>query len=460
MLGISLAAGLAGGGWLLLRDEDTAAHAQGKPSPTAPQAPDDIRQNVEKRPASVDGQLTFGVEVPKVPVGAVLPAPGAWVSEKIYAKGQDSAVVGYATDTSEPAWTLELPGQLCAAAKHITVDGRTAVVSEDGKRAGPNRPRACSILTVFDVDTGRQVFRKTMPDAQVATQLTADVAITRGVVASAWGDGSVAYDLDTGKQVWKSRATSQCRDTGFGGGRELLAVVECGDENREFRVQRIDARTGEPQWTYKVDSGIQRVSVLSSDPPVIGITAGDVLETDVITLDDQGRHQARIALKDNHYQPNCNNDTTDGVESCRTAVVSEDRLYLPTEERYEAGEPANEIVAFSLTTGKAVQKFDGRPGLMIWPLRMSGDRLIAYRQGGGWTNGAVLSLDPATGKQSIWLVVPVPEGINGLMRPKETQVIFERGRLYFAATGILGPDKEGEEYALEDNPLTVGFQGM
>ncbi|WP_143064630.1 hypothetical protein [Streptomyces colonosanans] len=115
----------------------------------------------------------------------------------------------------------------------------------------------------------------------------------------------MASDMKAGKQLWKSTSVSVCRDTGFAGGRVLLALLRCGEESDPvYRVQKVAPRTGRPGWTYKVAKGIKQVYLPSSDPPVLAVAAGEISVTDRIVPADLGRDRTRRgrALEPAHRQ--------------------------------------------------------------------------------------------------------------------------------------------------------------
>ncbi|MEE1761630.1 MULTISPECIES: hypothetical protein [unclassified Streptomyces] len=71
-----------------------------------------------------------------------------------------------------------------------------------------------------------------------------------------------------------------------------------------------------------------------------------------------------------------------------------ERLYITTDD---------DIVAYDLGIGRTVFKFDSIPGRRMYPLRMSGGELIAYRGSGNLSPAAVVSLDPVSRKETLLL---------------------------------------------------------
>ncbi|MEV7208584.1 MULTISPECIES: PQQ-binding-like beta-propeller repeat protein [unclassified Streptomyces] len=443
---VALAAGVwafgpggAGGG-----SASDARAASGRP------APDDIRETVEKRPPSPEGTAVVSYEETLRTVGRNLSAMGTWATDKVFAKGFGNEIKGFrlgGPDASETAWRLTLPGPLCAVTRHVSVDGRTAIAyagedegrGEDGTAdGGPQADpltRACDRLAVFDIDTGKKMWDTKLAGA--GSSLAVNVTMTDGTVVTAWGEGSAAYELSGGKRLWADTDPSACADEGFAGGRDLLALLSCGDSaDPTYRVQKIDPRTGDAQWTYRVARGVQGVYLVSSSPAVVAVAAGDVVVTDLISLDERGKRRATIRLNRDHQVLDCDRTFSAVVESCGAIVVDDERLYLSEEDH---------IVAHDLATGRTAGKFDAPAGGEMHPLRMSGGQLIAYRPGRGLGRpDAVVALDPESGEETLLLLFSGGEEVGALDDPAQNDIVYEHGRVFFGARTVVGPYDEGE----------------
>lgn len=444
------AAAVGLGGWLLSSAGDDGNPARPR-TYAAAQSPDDIRELVEKNPASPEGQIAVEYResgLAKTVKGDPRYAPGTWATDKILAKGIADRIVGLTTGAKGPekAWTLQLDGHICATSKHITADGRTAVVVQPKKPAG-TKSGVCDEVVFFDVDTGRKLWQAKMPSATSAFVTDTNLTLVKGVVAVAWGEGSVAYDMRNGKQLWNSTSVSACEDNGFAGGRALLVVERCGpSSNSTYRVEKLDPRTGRTLWTYKVADGVEDVYLPSSDPPVIAVAAGDSLVTDLITLDGDGRHLATISM--NGYDPKCGDrDFGAGyfgvVEYCDGVVVGRTQVYVVSKDNTELGQAANWIVAFDLKTGKTGRKFDGRSSEPLTPIQMSGGDLLVFRRSYlDVEPSAVVRWDPRTGKQTPFLLFGLPEDDQGdLADIEQTAILVAHGRVFFAKRELTADDK-------------------
>jgi outer membrane protein assembly factor BamB len=448
-----LLAAVCAGGWLLLSGRSEGAPARVKASAPA-QSPDEIRETVEKAPGTPEGQVVIDHSeegLPKSTDPQPRFAPGTWATGKILAKGIADRIVGLKIEPQydETAWTLQLDGHICAASSHVTVDGRTAVVVQPGKRKGTSRSGVCDEVVFFDLNTGKKLWQKKMPSADFAYVTNTNLTLTRGVVAVAWGQGSVAYDMKDGRQLWNSTTVSKCEDKGFAGGRALLALESCGESSAAtYEVQKLDPRTGRAEWTYKVADGVQDVYLPSSDPPVLAIAAGDVSVTDLITLDSHGRHLATISMKGQDYDPKCGGryfgaNYFGEVEHCDGMAVGRSEVYVESKENDEIDQPDNWIVAFDLKTGKTGRKLDGRPLAPVVPLRMSGDELLVFRDSGsGVEPSAVVSWNPRTGKETPLLFFGLPDDDEGnLSDPEQSDIVVEQGRVFFAKRELTADNK-------------------
>jgi outer membrane protein assembly factor BamB len=424
---------------------------------------------VEKVPGSPEGRLVVEhreEDLAEATDARPVYAPGAWATDKIFAKGVADRIVGLRIKPphDETAWTLKLGGHICATSEHVTADGRTAVVVQSPKSKGSATDGVCDQLVFLDLNTGRKLWQKKMPAADFAYVTNTNLTLTKGVVAVAWGHGSVAYDMKSGKRLWNSTEAG-CADTGFGGGRALLVLVRCGEALKAtYKVEKLDPRTGKAEWTYRLAAGVQAVYLPSSDPPVVAVAAGDSLVTDLITLDGEGRHLATIPMQHGRYDAKCG-DRLFGqpyfgvIEACDGLVVGRTQLYVTSKDQISDG-PANWIVAFDIRTGKAEGKFDGRSAQRVLPLRMSGDELLIYRRSAGrYEPAAVVLWNPRTDKETPYLLFTLrDEEESELSDPREAEILVEHGRVFFAKRELVRDDKYPTDPVLE--AVGIGSAGL
>lgn len=457
---------LAGGGWLLVSSGDSApADAE----PVVAQSPDDIRETTEKLPVSAEGHLMIEHDeenLSKANDTDPRYAPGTWATDKVMVKGVADRLEGYniALDADEKAWSLKLDGHICATSRHVTADGRTAVVIQPPQPKGSEKDGVCDQVVFFDLDTGNKLWQKTMPAANSAYVTNTNLTLTKGVVAVAWGQGSVAYDMKSGKQLWNSTLGSECEDKAFAGGRQLLSLLSCGSlPDVRYQVQKLDPRTGKAQWTYKVASGVQTVYLPSSDPPVLAVAAGDSEVTDLISLDDAGKHVTTIDL--NGYEANCG-ERYFGLayfgeyENCDGVVVGRTQAFVTSKENIATGQPSDWIVAFDLTTGRTAGKFDGRELQKVFPLRMSGDDLLIYRRGAGAVApAAVVRWNPKTDKETPLLLFTLSEDDDAeLSDPEQSDILYQQGRVFFGKRELVRNDESPTDSVLM--AVAIGSAGL
>ncbi|MFF0712657.1 outer membrane protein assembly factor BamB family protein [Streptomyces bauhiniae] len=429
------------------------------------QAPDEVRETHETAPASPEGELVVQHNEDRLPAGTRY-GPGLWATDKLAVRGVATRLEGYriAPGQDDTAWSLKLDGHLCAVSRDMTADHRTAVVIQPPHPGAAAGKGICDEVVFVDLDTGKKLWQRKMPGADFAYVTNTDLALTKGVVAVAWGHGSVAYDMASGAKLWNT-STGACQDQGYAGGRALLALVKCGQSGgAAYRVQKLDARTGKPRWTYRVSQGVQGVYLPSADPPVLAVEAGDTDVTDLITLvGTDGRRRATISMSG--YEPLCGSTGFSGpffgvLDKCPGLVVGRDRLYVMSKESDEIDEPANRVVAFDLQKGTMAGKFEGRPFQNVVPLRADGDDLILYRRSIDEVQpAAVVAWNSRTGREKPYLFFHLPEGDEGaLSDPEQGQIVYEHGHVFFAAREMERDGKRPKAPVL--SVLGVGSAGL
>lgn len=426
--------------------------ADGTAPVAARQAADDIRETVEKAPVSPEGQIVTQHNEGKLSKNTDTNpryAPGTWATGKIVARGVANRIEGYKIEPTydETAWTLKLAGHICATSRDVTADGRTAVVVQPAKAKGAKTEGVCDQVVFVDLDTGKKLWQRKMPAADFAYVTNTNLTLTKGVVAVAWGRGSVAYDMKTGKRLWDTTTVSQCQDKGFAGGRALLALVACGDgPDATYRVEKLNPRTGRTRWTYKLADGVEGVFLPSSDPPVLAVEAGDSEVTDLITLDaDHGKRLATISM--GGYEPKCGKRYSFSpyfgtVDNCDGLVVGRTQIYVMSKEQTDIKQPSDWIVAFDVDKGTSAGKFEGRPFQMVVPLRTSGDELLIYRSSIDTVQpAAVVAWNPRTDKETPYLLFRLPEDDEyELSDPEKTEITYEKGHVFFAPRELVRDD--------------------
>ncbi|WP_249416680.1 PQQ-binding-like beta-propeller repeat protein [Streptomyces sp. TS71-3] len=407
---------------------------------------------LEKVPSNTSANVLMQVPAPKVGKDDVVKAEGSWLHGSIYAKSGEAQVVGYDTATGKQSWTLPLDGQACAGSQEVTDAGVAAVVYEEGRSKNKNDFKHCDKLAAFDMASGKKLWSKEIllgddkPDYD-------EVSISGDVVAVGGGtDGGAAFDLKTGQAKWTPQSGDQCHDVGYRGGEQLVAVRTCGDyDHPKISVQLLD-QGGKPKWSYKLPDGVDNAKLISTKPVVFGVDSGDITAsgvTDVFTLDDAGKLQSKITLEDGKYNHRCE---VNEVHSCYAIAVGNDRLYVPTAEHQGSGDDygtTNEIVSFDLTTGKPTgDRADAGQKYKIFPLRMDGSNILAYKDGPYDKGAQVVTIDSKTMKETKLLETPASRNVLDVlssMVPDRAEILYGGGKLFIAKQlvgSVLSPDEK------------------
>ncbi len=398
----------------------------------------------EKAPSDPSAKVLFQVPAPEVSkdIRSVV-VSGSWLTDKVYAKSGVAEIVGYDPEKGSQVWKLPLDGPVCTASDHVTDDNKTVVVYQPDMPTKAKSHHGCSQVAVIDLDTGKKVWTKTGSSGDQPISFD-NVTISGGTVAAGSTSGGVAWDVESGEQLWSPKPTDTCYDSGYGGGEKLVAVRKCGSyEARELHIQTIDPKTGKVLSEYKMAKGIEYAGIVSTNPLVVSADVGDSAGdgsgiSDFFSIDNKtGKLRARISAPGEEFAARCDNISK--VEQCTGLAVGNDRLYIPTEEHEGGGEGysrTNEVVAFDLATGKQTgQRADAGEGYTILPLRMDGGNVLAYKRPPYDKGGQIVSIDGGSFKQTTLLENPATEQVRDVetsMSPEYSEMQYAQGRLYMS----------------------------
>ncbi|WP_331445423.1 PQQ-binding-like beta-propeller repeat protein [Streptomyces xanthochromogenes] len=406
----------------------------------------------EKAPANTAARVLFQTPQPKVT--DLTSVHGSWLTDKVYVKAGVKEIVGYDPAKGTQLWKLPLTGNVCEASTHTSADGKTAFAFES--QDGGSKYASCTEVAGLDLNTGKLLWQADIKGANGDRKTRFDeITVGAGTVAAGGLDGGAAWDLTTGKELWKPTTTAdQCKDVGYGGGDALVAVRKCGDYDKPtINVQPLDPKSGQPISTYKMMPGIDYAHIVSTKPLVlaadVGESAGDGSGiSDFFSVDDKtGKLLARIPAPGDKYSADC--DST-SVEKCTMVVAGGGKLYVPTEEHENAVSGSsgslgrtNEILAFDLTTGQAVPgKADAGDGYTMFPLRMDGNNVIAYKNAPYDKGTQVVSIDGASLKSTVLLENPADRSVRDAITSfsgKYADILYGNGRLYLGAQLLSKP---------------------
>ncbi|MER5357866.1 PQQ-binding-like beta-propeller repeat protein [Streptomyces sp. NPDC002785] len=414
----------------------------------------------EKAPADPKSQIAFQVPDPKV--NDITKADGSWMTDKAYVKTGVNEIVGYDAVKGTKLWSIPLAGQLCAASRHMSKDYKTAIAFEEAKPTNAKKYQPCNQVGAIDLNTGKLMWSKSVTAATSGDEPVrySEVTLSGTTVAAAGTDGGVAFDLNTGAERWKPKvSTDGCYDSGYAGGEALAVVRKCGTyDDPQLIIQALNPTTGAPISSYKMPPGVDYASIVSTKPLVVAADVGDTAGdgsgiSDFFSIDtNTGKLLTKIAADGEKYAARC--DSTE-VESCKKLAVGNNRIYVPTEDHEGTGEygDTNEIVSFDLTTGKPTSdRADAGDRYTMFPLRMDGGNIIAYKMPPYDKGGQIVSIDGSTFKQTVLMENPAEKSV----RDAETsftadyaEMLYSGGRFYMSQTMLSkssGASLSGKKY--------------
>ncbi|MEU6079881.1 PQQ-binding-like beta-propeller repeat protein [Streptomyces sp. NPDC047108] len=361
-------------------------------------------------------------------------APGFYVVGDTAVKPALKDVTAYGAADGKEKWSVTLDKNVCAAPRHATDDGKVVVAYEGDK------DDECSNIAMIDMKSGKKVWDKPMPksggfgEGFIGTKL----AISGKAVAASWFGGSGVFRVTDGKAIPTPDKASGCTVDGFAGGKALLRVTTCLDDNS--RLEKLNTRTGKAEWTMKTKGGMQVSQVFSSDPVVLSLADKNRKSGGIVSIAG-GKVRAPIDLGKDTYRPSCGmNIIAKDLSACQGVAVDDDTLYLPTEPKKADGESygrSNEIHAFDLGTGKRKWTSSAGADLTMSPLRTEDGKLLAYQEPTYDKAGAVVSIPAGGGKPKP--VLRNPQAASSTERNFYSSILtYEGGRFFIASSRVTG----------------------
>ncbi|MEV6007417.1 PQQ-binding-like beta-propeller repeat protein [Streptomyces sp. NPDC051976] len=307
---------------------------------------------------------------------------GIWFTDKYVVKNEINKVVGYDQSTGAVAWTIPAPSSGDCSAARDSYNNLAAI------QFGAD----CEQIMVIDMAKGKPAWTANLPSSSGKPDFNyTEMAISGDTVGIDWMRGSIAYRLSTQKVLWQS-GDGNCEDDGYAGGKQFVAVVNC--DYKSYEVQVLDTENnGKAKWSWQAPAGTKVSAIVSTDPVVVLLGSDDATFTDVVTL-NAGRLQSRVSLGTDKYDI-----SDDGTEkqAVHNVLVSSDTLYLTLRSSGGASNTAG-IAAFNLSDGKP--KWVAKPTDKhdISGLDFADGKLLAYEPADYELSGALVTIDPATGK--------------------------------------------------------------
>lgn len=385
-------------------------------------------------------------KVPMAKVPELTGAMGMWTTDKNFVKTDLKKVSGYPLTGGKAEWEIPLTGEMCWASETPTEDGLVAVVFQNDKEETPT----CTEVGLVDVNKGKLVWKKQSKDADGFVADFSEVSISGGTVAAGGSSGAAAWSLD-GKPLWQQGYGDKCPDLGYAGNAEkMVAIRNCGETDApKLEVQTVDPRNRSVKSSLALPQGTQYAHVVSADPLVVAIdddkSGGGTGVSEFLTVDDsgaQGKILSRISNKGGKYGKYDAKCAPTTVNGCMQLAVSKkaDALYLPTQK--PTGEGENDIVAFSLKTGKELGRVAGADEGQLLPIGLAEDgSLMAYQEADIVTEsgGAVWQIDASVKKKTKVMQNPSKTYEMETRFEQDRRMLFANDRLYLGADHVSEP---------------------
>ncbi|MGW0560120.1 outer membrane protein assembly factor BamB family protein [Streptomyces sp. NPDC003016] len=373
---------------------------------------------------------------------------GPWFTDNgLVVKAMYKKVAAYDTSDGKEKWSLPLPTQLCAAPSRAADDDRIVF----GVKSDTTERAKCSKLQMVDLKTGKAGWTAEVKK-EGAFDLLSDitVAISGNTVTAGRTGHSTAFSMTDGKKLW-GKLPGECQPYAFTSSAKLIAAAACstGEAAKNHqRIQEHDSATGKVKWSYPLAEGWEVDRVYSVSPLVVSATHREKKSWSVISLTDSGKLRSEIDGGKDKFQPKCGGTFVifgKNLEGCTGVAADEDTFYMVTADKTSGLNRTNEVVAFSLDTGKP--KWRSSPGAdrTMTPLRMEGGDLVVHIDGSYDRGGAVATIPASGGKPKVVLQNPRSTASieNAFFAP---EIAYEGGQLYVVNSRVSASnDKEEKE---------------
>ncbi|WP_327324097.1 outer membrane protein assembly factor BamB family protein [Streptomyces sp. NBC_01210] len=372
---------------------------------------------------------------------------GPWVEGDTLVKAMYREVAGYSVTDGKKKWSLKLGTPVCLAAPQASADGKIVI----GVKSGTTEKSDCSDLQMIDTKTGKAGWKKPIPKPKQLIGFSDFVlAVSGNTLTMAGLDNSYGFSLSDGKQLF-GKPSSRCLPYGFAGGIRLIAAASCPTsdaENFKGEIQEVDPATGKPKWTYALPANWQVDKVYSVSPVVVSIKldadgSDETTKRRVIALTDSGRLRSQLQVDKDKFQPRCSSSAVIAFRGdiqgwCTGVAADASTLYLATEPT-----GTNEVVAFSLDTGKPKWRSTAGLDRTMMPVTVENGSVVVYIAPTFSLGGAIATVAPAGGAPKAVLKHPLStaEIEAGFLEPR---TVYAGGRFFLTATSVNGLDDAKE----------------
>ncbi|WP_171108244.1 MULTISPECIES: PQQ-binding-like beta-propeller repeat protein [unclassified Streptomyces] len=403
--------------------------------------PDDLN---EGRKAG-EARVLWYKEAPDAP-GSGAKAPGMWITDKTAVKAAYKELVAYNVGDGKPTWDpIVFPQEICAVTAQKTADDKIVVAYMNGSSDRAD----CNQLQLVDLNTGEKGWSGEVEDgALFDSTLSIELTLAGNTLMVGRSQSGTAYDVTTGKKLFdKKKYEGACFPSAFAGGSRLISVASCGaaTDNEHNEIQELDPRTGKVKWTRAFGAGWRIMRTYSVDPLVVYSVNEDKKTWNISTLDAKGEIRSQVKI-DEDFAPECGFSVLQrDLSGCQGVAADANTLYLPT----EATSGANEVVAINLADGKEKWRVKSPADESMLPLRVEGDKLIAYVEASYDAGGQIVSVPTTGGSHQPTKLLQNPTGAaeveDGFF---SRDIAWVDGRFYISTTRLSGEDEAKEKLML------------
>lgn len=389
--------------------------------------------NADRKPG--EAKVLWYKEAPKVP-GSGGDAPGMWINGDIVVKAAYKQLLAYDVQTGKTAWkAIEFPEKICAATQTATDDGKIVVAYKDGSQSGAE----CNQIQVVDLDTGGKGWGKPVKkEGLFDSALSSKLELVGDVLMVSRDQSGTALRMSDGKKLYvaKKKDEGTCFPNGFAGGKKLLMALSCGASTptEHDELQQLDPKTGRALWTKKFPKGWRIAKVYSVSPTIVYLTNEDKKKWNISVLKENSDETRSEVISDENYAPECDTAVLGRELAGCLGVTTDDKyLYLPSDKK----SGANDIVAFSLATGKEAWRVKSPLDETMLPLKVEDGSLIAYVKPSYDAGGRVVSI-ATSGSHQPKTLLQHPKGTSRIESGFYSKdVDYVDGRFYISTTNIM-----------------------
>ncbi|WP_406268990.1 PQQ-binding-like beta-propeller repeat protein [Streptomyces sp. NBC_00191] len=367
---------------------------------------------------------------------------GPWVAGDTVAKAMYKEVVGYSVTDGKKKWSVPLSAEVCSAPVQTSTDGKIVV----GVKDGLTEKAKCLDLQMIDLKTGKAGWKKSIPKSTGFFSLSDFTLSISGNTLAAGGSGnSYGFSMTDGKQLFKGPSEG-CKPFAFAGGVKLLAAASCPTSDYDkpkHQLSEVDPATGKAKWTYNAPVGWEIGKVYSVSPVVISLNQREPKKWSIVALTDNGKPRSQIQGGKDKFAPRCGGGFVvfgQNLEGCTGVAADASTFYMATETAYGT---ANDVVAFSLDTGKEKWRSPAGGKRKMTPLRMENGSVLVYMDASYDAGGAVATIAPTGGAPKVLLQHPAStaEIESSFFSSK---MVYADGR-FFLASGRVSASNDAEE---------------